>query len=407
MSKNTLILGLQWGDEGKGKIVDALAENSEAVCRFQGGHNAGHTLKVDGEQKVLHLVPSGILHPSVHCVLGNGLVLSLPALQKEITELEESGINFTGRFYVSDDCALILPTHIAIDKVRDKSEGIGTTGRGIGPVYEDKVARRAIRFGDLQDLDKLQNRLEKLVDYHNKILVHLYDAEPIPFQDVMDELRNHQSLFQKFHSGTQDLLRGWVKENKKIIFEGAQGSMLDIDHGTYPYVTSSSTTAGGLSTGLGVGPKYLDTILGITKAYTTRVGEGPFATELFDANADQLAKVGHEFGATTGRPRRCGWLDLKALETIVFINSVTTLCITKLDVLDGFTEIQVCVDYDDEQNPIYKTLPGWEQETSGIRHFNDLPQAAQDYIIFIEGVLDCPVGIVSVGPSRDQTIYRA
>jgi len=407
MSKNTLILGLQWGDEGKGKIVDALAENSEAVCRFQGGHNAGHTLKVDGEQKVLHLVPSGILHPFVHCVLGNGLVLSLPALQKEITELEDSGINFTGRFYVSGDCALILPTHIAIDQVRDKSEGIGTTGRGIGPAYEDKVARRAIRFGDLQDLDKLQSRLEKLVDYHNKILVHLYDAEPIPFEDVMDELRTHQSLFQKFHSGTQDLLRGWVKENKKIIFEGAQGSMLDIDHGTYPYVTSSSTTAGGLSTGLGVGPKYVDTILGITKAYTTRVGEGPFATELFDANADQLAKVGHEFGATTGRPRRCGWLDLKALETIVFINSVTTLCITKLDVLDGFTEIQVCVDYDDEQNPIYKTLPGWEQETSGIRNFNDLPQAAQDYILFIEGVLDCPVGIVSVGPSRDQTIYRA
>ena len=406
MSKNTLILGLQWGDEGKGKIVDALAENSEAVCRFQGGHNAGHTLKVDGEQKVLHLVPSGILHPFVHCVLGNGLVLSLPALQKEITELEDSGINFTGRFYVSGDCALILPTHIAIDQVRDKSEGIGTTGRGIGPAYEDKVARRAIRFGDLQDLDKLQGRLEKLVDYHNKILVHLYNAEPIPFEDVMDELRTHQSLFQKFHSGTQDLLRGWVKENKKIIFEGAQGSMLDIDHGTYPYVTSSSTTAGGLSTGLGVGPKYVDTILGITKAYTTRVGEGPFATELFDANADQLAKVGHEFGATTGRPRRCGWLDLKALETIVFINSVTTLCITKLDVLDGFAEIQVCVDYDEEQNPIYKTLPGWEQETSNIRDFNDLPQAAQDYILFIEGVLDCPVGIVSVGPSRDQTIYR-
>ena len=407
MSKNTLILGLQWGDEGKGKIVDALAENSEAVCRFQGGHNAGHTLKVDGEQKVLHLVPSGILHPFVHCVLGNGLVLSLPALQKEITELEDSGINFTGRFYVSGDCALILPTHIAIDQVRDKSEGIGTTGRGIGPAYEDKVARRAIRFGDLQDLDKLQGRLEKLVDYHNKILVHLYDAKPIPFEDVMDELRNHQGLFQKFHSGTQDLLRGWVKENKKIIFEGAQGSMLDIDHGTYPYVTSSSTTAGGLSTGLGVGPKYVDTILGITKAYTTRVGEGPFATELFDANADQLAKVGHEFGATTGRPRRCGWLDLKALETIVFINSVTTLCITKLDVLDGFEEIQVCIDYDEEQNPIYKTLPGWEQETSNIRDFNDLPQAAQDYILFIEGVLDCPVGIVSVGPSRDQTIYRA
>lgn len=407
MSKNTLILGLQWGDEGKGKIVDALAESSDAVCRFQGGHNAGHTLKVDGEQKVLHLVPSGILHPSVHCVLGNGLVLSLPALAEEIIGLKKSGINFTNRFYVSEDCCLILPTHIAIDKVRDQQEGLGTTGRGIGPAYEDKVARRAIRFGDLQDLDKLQDRLEKLVDYHNKILVHLYDAEPIPFEDVIGELCNHQSLFQKFHSGTQDLLRGWVKENKKIIFEGAQGSMLDIDHGSYPYVTSSSTTAGGLSTGLGVGPKYVDTILGITKAYTTRVGEGPFATELFDANADQLAKIGHEFGATTGRPRRCGWLDLKALETIVFINSVTTLCITKLDVLDGFAEIQVCVDYDEEQNPIYTTLPGWQQETSSIRDFNDLPQAAQDYILFIEGVLDCPVGIVSVGPSRDQTIYRA
>ena len=406
MSNNTLILGLQWGDEGKGKIVDALAENSEAVCRFQGGHNAGHTLKVDGEQKVLHLVPSGILHPSVDCVLGNGLVLSLPALQKEITELEDSGINFVDRFYVSGDCALILPTHIAIDQVRDKAEGIGTTGRGIGPAYEDKVARRAIRFEDLKDLDQLQDRLKKLVDYHNKILVHLYDADPIPFQDVLEELQNHQALFQRFYSNTQDLLRRWVTNNRKIIFEGAQGSMLDIDHGTYPYVTSSSTTAGGLSTGLGVGPKYVDTILGITKAYTTRVGEGPFVTELFDENAMQLAKVGHEFGATTGRPRRCGWLDLKALETIVFINSVTTLCITKLDVLDGFAEIKVCVDYDEEKNPIYKTLPGWEQEISGIKDFNDLPQAAQDYIIFIEDVLGCPVGIVSVGPSRDQTIYR-
>ena len=406
MSNNTLILGLQWGDEGKGKIVDALAENSEAVCRFQGGHNAGHTLKVDGEQKVLHLVPSGILHPSVDCVLGNGLVLSLPALQKEITELEGSGINFEDRFYVSGDCALILPTHIAIDQVRDKAEGIGTTGRGIGPAYEDKVARRAIRFEDLKDLDQLQDRLKKLIDYHNKILVHVYDAKPIPFQDVLEELQNHQSLFHRFYSNTQDLLKRWVTDNRKIIFEGAQGSMLDIDHGTYPYVTSSSTTAGGLSTGLGVGPKYVDTILGITKAYTTRVGEGPFVTELFDENAMQIAKVGHEFGATTGRPRRCGWLDLKALETIVFINSVTTLCITKLDVLDGFAEIKVCVDYDEENNPIYKTLPGWEQEISGIKDFNDLPQAAQDYIIFIEDVLGCPVGIVSVGPSRDQTIYR-
>jgi len=406
MTVNTLILGLQWGDEGKGKIVDALAETSEAVCRFQGGHNAGHTLKVDGEQKVLHLVPSGILHPSVHCVLGNGLVISLPALEKEIVELEQSGINFDGRFYVSGDCSLILPTHIAIDQVRDKSEGIGTTGRGIGPAYEDKVARRAIRFGDLQDWQALQPRLEKLIAYHNKVLVHLYDADPVPLETVIDELRAHQHLFQKFHCATQTLLRGWVKENKKIIFEGAQGSMLDIDHGTYPYVTSSSTTAGGLSTGLGVGPKHIGSILGITKAYTTRVGEGPFATELFDENAAQLAKIGHEVGATTGRPRRCGWLDLKALETIVFINSVTSLCLTKLDVLDGFKEIKLCTDYDDDGSPIYTTLPGWEQDISGIKEFDALPKYAQDYILFIEDFLESSIDIVSVGPSRDQTIYR-
>jgi adenylosuccinate synthase len=406
MSENTLILGLQWGDEGKGKIVDALAESSDAVCRFQGGHNAGHTLKVDGEQKVLHLVPSGILHPYVHCVLGNGLVLSLPALAEEIIGLEKSGINFTNRFYVSEDCCLILPTHIAIDKVRDQKEGLGTTGRGIGPAYEDKVARRAIRFMDLKDIEAVKGKLSKLVHYHNQILEHLYNSDPIPFEDVLQELAEHLNLYQQYHCKTQDLLKMWVKEGKNIIFEGAQGSMLDIDHGTYPFVTSSSTTAGGLSSGLGVGPKYVDSVLGITKAYTTRVGEGPFPSELFDSNAEQLAKIGHEFGATTGRPRRCGWLDLKALETIVFINSVTNLCITKLDVLDSFPLIQVCIDYDEEENPIYKDFPGWEQDTSGIRDFKDLPKAAQDYILYIEDVLDCPVGIVSVGPSRDQTIYR-
>ena len=406
MSENTLILGLQWGDEGKGKIVDALAESSDAVCRFQGGHNAGHTLKVDGEQKVLHLVPSGILHPYVHCVLGNGLVLSLPALAEEIIGLEKSGINFTNRFYVSEDCCLILPTHIAIDKVRDQKEGLGTTGRGIGPAYEDKVARRAIRFRDLKDIEAVKGKLSKLVHYHNQILEHLYNSDPIPFEDVLQELAEHLYLYQQYHCKTQDLLKMWVKEGKNIIFEGAQGSMLDIDHGTYPFVTSSSTTAGGLSSGLGVGPKYVDSVLGITKAYTTRVGEGPFPSELFDSNAEQLAKIGHEFGATTGRPRRCGWLDLKALETIVFINSVTNLCITKLDVLDSFPLIQVCIDYDEEENPIYKDFPGWEQDTSGIRDFKDLPKAAQDYILYIEDVLDCPVGIVSVGPSRDQTIYR-
>ena len=406
MSNITLILGLQWGDEGKGKIVDALAEKAGAVCRFQGGHNAGHTLKVDGVQKVLHLVPSGILHPNVHCVLGNGIVLSLSALAKEIKELQESNINFKDRFYVSEDCSLILPTHIAIDKVRDQLEGIGTTGRGIGPAYEDKIARRALRFGDLKNLEELKLKLSKLVNYHNQILEHLYNAKPVEFEDVLEELTSNIDLYTQYHCKTQDLLKLWVKEGKNILFEGAQGSMLDIDHGTYPYVTSSSTTAGGLSSGLGVGPRYLDSILGITKAYTTRVGEGPFATELFDSNAEQLAKVGHEFGATTGRPRRCGWLDLKALETIVFINSVTNLCLTKLDVLDDFDEIKICIDYDESENPIYKTFSGWKQDTSQAKSFEDLPMAAQDYILFIEKALDCPIGIVSVGPSREQTIYR-
>jgi adenylosuccinate synthase len=406
MSNITLILGLQWGDEGKGKIVDALAEKAGAVCRFQGGHNAGHTLKVDGVQKVLHLVPSGILHPNVHCVLGNGIVLSLSALAKEIKELQESNINFKDRFYVSEDCSLILPTHIAIDKVRDQSEGIGTTGRGIGPAYEDKIARRALRFGDLKNLDELKVKLTKLVNYHNQILEHLYNAEPVEFENVLEELTGNIDLYNQYHCKTQDLLKVWVREGKNILFEGAQGSMLDIDHGTYPYVTSSSTTAGGLSTGLGVGPRYLDTILGITKAYTTRVGEGPFATELFDSNAEQLAKVGHEFGATTGRPRRCGWLDLKALEIVVFINSVTNLCLTKLDVLDSFDEIKVCVDYDENEQPIYKTFSGWKQDTSKAKSFEDLPEAALDYILFIEQALDCPIDIVSVGPSREQTIYR-
>ena len=320
--------------------------------------------------------------------------------------MQESEINFKDRFYVSEDCALILPTHIAIDKVRDKSEGIGTTGRGIGPAYEDKIARRAVRFGDLKDPQELEVKLSKLVNYHNQILENLYGAQPIKYEDVLEELTGNIDLYNKYNCKTQDLLKLWIKQGKKILFEGAQGSMLDIDHGSYPYVTSSSTTAGGLSSGLGVGPRYLDSIIGITKAYTTRVGEGPFATELFDSNAEQLAKVGHEFGATTGRPRRCGWLDLKALETIVFINSVSNLCLTKLDVLDSFEEIKVCIDYDDTQQPIYKTFSGWKQDTSKARSFEDLPKAAQDYILFIEETLDCQIGIVSVGPSRDQTIYR-
>tara|TARA_B100000029_G_scaffold473850_1_gene515623 strand:- start:8645 stop:9883 length:1239 start_codon:yes stop_codon:yes gene_type:complete len=402
---STLVLGLQWGDEGKGKIVDALSTEQSLVCRFQGGHNAGHTIKVDGDQHVLHLVPSGILHSSNQCIIGNGVVLSLPALHEEISSLEALGIDFKDRFFISNDCALILPTHIAIDKVRDRDEGIGTTGRGIGPSYEDVVGRRAIRFGELQDVVKLKAKLLGLVEYHNKILVKLYDASPIDFEIILKELEEFACLQDKFGCDIKKKLRQAIRSNKKIIFEGAQGSMLDLDHGTYPYVTSSSTTAGGVSSGLGIGPKYIDRILGITKAYTTRVGEGPFLTELFDDNAKSIAKIGHEFGATTGRPRRCGWLDLKSLEDMIFINSVSELCVTKLDVLDSLNNISICIDHKNGQ-PVYKQFQGWQEPTNSCQSLKDLPKLAQEYILFIEDFLSIPISMVSVGPDRDQTIYR-
>ena len=333
MSNNTLILGLQWGDEGKGKIVDNLSESFDLVCRFQGGHNAGHTIKVDGEQTVLHLIPSGILHDNANCLIGNGVVLALDALNDEIGKLKNKGISFTKRFFVSSACSLILPTHIAIDKVRDKKESIGTTGRGIGPAYEDKVGRRAIRFGDLGDEKLLRDKIEFLVNFHNRLLVDLYKTDPYKSDDVFEEIYKFKSLYEDYCVDSQNLMYKVIKEKKSILFEGAQGTLLDIDHGTYPYVTSSNTTAGGVSTGLGIGPKFIDRIIGITKAYTTRVGEGPFITELFDENGTHLAKKGNEFGATTGRARRCGWLDLVALKKAVFTNSVTDLCITKLDVM--------------------------------------------------------------------------
>ena len=405
MSENTLILGLQWGDEGKGKIVDALSEDIHAVCRFQGGHNAGHTIKVNGEQTVLHLTPSGILHPNINCVIGNGVVLSLEALDKEINELKEAGISFDNRFHISSSCCLILSTHIKLDQVRDKKESIGTTGRGIGPAYEDKIARRAIRLGDFSDEANLKIKLEKLVTYHNKVLKKMHDEDSISVQQVVDEVFSYRHLYYNFCCDTQNLLIDWIEEDKSILFEGAQGTLLDIDQGTYPFVTSSSTTAGGVSTGLGIGPKYIDKIIGITKAYTTRVGEGPFITELFDANGEMLAKNGHEFGATTGRPRRCGWLDLVALKKAVFTNSVTDLCLTKLDVLDTFKEISVCIKYDNG-NPIYKNFEGWNDKTEGVTDFNNLPHNAKSYINFIEEFIGCEISIVSTGPSRDQTITR-
>jgi len=405
VSNNTLILGLQWGDEGKGKIVDNLSESFDVVCRFQGGHNAGHTIKVDGEQTVLHLIPSGILHHNVNCLIGNGVVLALDALNDEINKLKDKGISFTKRFFVSSACSLILPTHIAIDKVRDKKESIGTTGRGIGPAYEDKVGRRAIRFGDLGDEKLLRDKIDSLVNFHNRLLVDLYKTDPYKPDDVFEEVYKFKSLYEDYCVDSQNLMYEFIKEKKSILFEGAQGTLLDIDHGTYPYVTSSNTTAGGVSTGLGIGPKFIDRIIGITKAYTTRVGEGPFITELFDENGTHIAKKGNEFGATTGRARRCGWLDLVALKKAVFTNSVTDLCITKLDVMDELKEINVCIDYSDSQ-PIYKTFDGWLSSTEGITNYADLPNEAKEYIEFIENFTECKASIISTGPSRDQTISR-
>ena len=403
MSNNTLILGLQWGDEGKGKIVDNLSESFDIVCRFQGGHNAGHTIKVDGQQTVLHLIPSGILHENANCLIGNGVVLALDALNDEINKLKDKGISFNRRFFVSSACSLILPTHIAIDKVRDIKESIGTTGRGIGPAYEDKVGRRAVRFGDLSDEKLLRDKIELLVNFHNRLLVDIYKTDPYKPDDVFEEVYKFKSLYEDYCVDSQNLMYEFIKEKKSILFEGAQGTLLDIDHGTYPYVTSSNTIAGGVSTGLGIGPKFIDRIIGITKAYTTRVGEGPFITELFDENGTHLAKKGNEFGATTGRARRCGWLDLVALKKAVFTNSVTDLCITKLDVMDELKEINVCIEYSDTQ-PIYKTFDGWLSSTEGITNYIDLPNEAKEYIEFIENFTECKASIISTGPSRDQTI---
>ena len=405
MSENTLILGLQWGDEGKGKIVDNLSQSVDVVCRFQGGHNAGHTIKVNDEQTVLHLIPSGILHDNAKCLIGNGVVLALDALDEEITKLKDKGINFQDRFYISSACSLILPSHISIDKVRDKKESIGTTGRGIGPAYEDKIGRRAVRFGDIGNSSLLKEKIELLVGYHNRLLKELHNHEPHDVNEIFESVIKYKDLYDQFCVDSQDLMYKWVKNKKSILFEGAQGTLLDIDHGIYPYVTSSSTTAGGVSTGLGIGPKFIDKIIGISKAYATRVGEGPFLTELFDENGEMIAKKGNEFGATTGRPRRCGWLDLVALKKAIFTNSVTDLCITKLDVLDEMQEISVCIEYD-KNKPVYKKFKGWLSSTEGITEYSDLPKEAKDYIEFIEDYIECNASIISTGPSRDQTINK-
>lgn len=423
MAKSVVVLGTQWGDEGKGKIVDLLTDQASVAVRFQGGHNAGHTLVINGEKTVLHLLPSGILRESVMCVIGNGVVLSLDALVKEITALEDKQVFVRDRLRISGACPLILPSHIALDQARELKKGdgkIGTTGRGIGPAYEDKVGRRGIRLAETLNEERFAEKLKELTEYHNFMLENYYGVEPVDFEATLENQLALARNLRPLIDDTIDLLHNRRKEGADILFEGAQGSLLDIDHGTYPFVTSSNTTAGGTATGSGYGPLYLDYVLGITKAYTTRVGSGPFPTELFDAVGAHLASVGHEKGATTGRDRRCGWFDAAAVRFAVRINSVSGICLTKLDVLDGLEIIRVCVGYKGKGDsasgslmnidsykalePIYEDLPGWTESTVGAKSLDELPENARAYIRYIESAIEVPVDIISTGPDREETI---
>jgi len=407
MNNSIAILGAQWGDEGKGKIVDLLTEKCDAVVRFQGGHNAGHTLVVDGKTTILHLIPSGILHDKVKCIIGNGVVLSLEALSEEIEILKKNNINVKDRLLISDGCPLILPIHVELDKARENKKGkgkIGTTGRGIGPAYEDKISRRGIRLGDLSNKNTLLEKVSEILDYHNFILKNYYSCSTYSKNEVYENLLTYYDIYNQFIVDVPEYIDKAFKENKKIVFEGAQGTLLDIDHGTYPFVTSSNTTVGGIFTGSGVSPKNLNYILAIVKAYTTRVGSGPFVTELFDSDGKLLSERGHEFGATTGRERRCGWLDLVALKRSIIINGFTGICLTKIDVLDEFKEIKVCVEYKNN-NPIYKSFEGWMEDISRIKKYEDLPANTKIYIKEIEKYLGVPIDIISNGPGRNQNIF--
>ena len=418
-----VVVGLQWGDEGKGKVVDLLTDRVEAVVRFQGGHNAGHTLVVDGKQIVLHLVPSGILRTGVTSMIGNGVVLSPSALTEEMRMLEEHDVPVASRLRVSASCPLILPVHAALDKARERARGndpIGTTGRGVGPAYEDKVSRRGLRLSDLLNEDRFSERLEELLAYHNFSLVHYYKTEPVEHAQILDEALRTVGVIRPLIDNIPARLADIRARNGRVLFEGAQGTLLDIDNGTYPFVTSSNTTAGGAAPGSGVGPGYLDYVLGITKAYTTRVGSGPFPTELEDDIGARLASRGNEFGATTGRPRRCGWLDAVALRHAVELNGANGLCVTKLDVLDGLESVQVCIGYRynadqwdrlpegadalGQCEPIYRELPGWSESTAGVTELEQLPENARLYLREIEQLAKAPIDIVSTGPERSQTI---
>jgi adenylosuccinate synthase len=423
MGKFVVIIGTQWGDEGKGKIVDLLTEQASAVARFQGGHNAGHTLVIGGEKTVLSLIPSGILRPNVTCLIGNGVVLSLEALLRESQMLIDKGVPVFERLRIAPNCPLILPSHVALDKAREQARGanaIGTTGRGIGPAYEDKVARRALRVADLFQRERFAAKLGEILDFHNFVLQQYFKLPPVDFQKTLDE---HLVMAERVKPLVSDVtltLHQLRQAGANVMFEGAQGAMLDVDLGTYPFVTSSNTTAGFAGTGTGIGPRNFDYVLGIVKAYTTRVGAGPFPTELFDETGEYLQRVGHEFGAVTGRRRRCGWFDAVALRRSIVHSSVSGLCITKLDVLDGLDTIRICVGYriageqageppllSDEfgdVEAIYEELPGWNEPTVGVTEHAKLPQNARRYLARIEEIAGVPIDVISTGPDRDQTI---
>jgi len=429
--KNIVIVGTQWGDEGKGKIVDLLTDRVAAVVRFQGGHNAGHTLVIDGKKTVLHLIPSGILRETVECFIGNGVVLAPDALEKEVLQLEASGLQVVNRLKISDACPLILDYHVALDQARELARGntaIGTTGRGIGPAYEDKVARRGLRAGDLRNLPKLKQQLQSTLAYHNFMLTEYYKVDPVDFDTLWKKCQGYAEMIVPMLADIPTLIDQVNRQGKNLMFEGAQGTLLDIDHGTYPYVTSSNTTAGGASSGSGIGPCQLDYVLGITKAYATRVGGGPFPTELIydvateagDDVGKELGTRGREFGATTGRQRRCGWFDAVALRRSAQVNGLTGVCLTKLDVLDELAEIKVCTHYlvdgqkvslppssaDDYDlvEPCYEILAGWQCSTVGVDSWEDLPVKAQHYIRFLEEQMGVKVSILSTGPDRAETL---
>ena len=422
MGKSVVVVGTQWGDEGKGKVVDWLTNDVSAVVRFQGGHNAGHTLVIDGEKTVLHLIPSGILHEGVDCFIGNGVVLEPHGLLSEIQALEKKGVDVRSRLRISHACPIIMPFHQRLDLVREKKLGdrkIGTTGRGIGPAYEDKVARRGLRIEDLFDEVEFSKKLKEVTDYHNFQLEHYYGAEPLDFEDILTAT---MSVFEDLRPMVSDLIpllhaKRMVGDN--LLFEGAQGAMLDIDLGTYPYVTSSNTTSGGTAVGSGFGPLYLDYVMGITKAYATRVGSGPFPTELSDGYGKLLAERGNEFGSTTGRPRRCGWFDAVAMRQSVLVNSISGICLTKLDVFDGLDVVKICINYSggvkfeggnvvdlEKVEPEYLEMAGWGEATVGVREFSKLPIEAQDYVNKLEEIIGVPVDVISTGPDRSQMIVR-